>query len=100
MRQLPLLLALLLSALLGATIASFAGMTITIASEVSPPERAGTTVGFNLMMVSFGGVIGPPIFGYAMDYLGGYTAGWLLTGALVIVGLYLLKCVFVEKSGY
>ncbi len=89
-------MALLLSALLGVTIASFAGLTITIATEVSPAERAGTTVGFNLMMVSFGGVIGPPLFGFAIDYLGGYTAGWLLTGASVAVGLYLLRFVFVE----
>lgn len=90
-------LAILLSAILGATIAAYAGLTLTIASEASPPERAGTTVGFNLMMVSFGGVIGPPLFGYAMDYLGGYTAGWLLTGALVAVALYLLRFVFVEN---
>ena len=90
-------MALMLSALLGATIASFAGLTITIASEISPPERAGTTVGYNLMHVSFGGVIGPPLFGYAMDYLGGYTAGWLLTGAVVVVGLLLLHFVFVEE---
>jgi len=89
-------MAILLSAILGATIASYAGLTITIASEVSPPERAGTTVGYNLMNVSFGGVIGPPLFGYAMDYLGGYTAGWILTAALVTVGLFLLHFVFIE----
>ena len=89
-------MALLLSAILGATIAAYAGLTLTIASEISAPERAGTTVGYNLMMVSLGGVIGPPLFGYAMDYLGGYTAGWLLTGALVVAGLYLLRYVFVE----
>jgi len=88
--------ALLLSAILGATIAAYAGLTLTIASEVSAPERAGTTVGYNLMMVSFGGVIGPPLFGWAMDNLGGYTAGWLVTGGLVAVGLYLLRYVFVE----
>lgn len=89
-------MALMLSAILGATIAAYAGLTITIASEVSAPERAGTTVGYNLMMVSFGGVIGPPLFGYAMDYLGGYSAGWIVTGVLVIVGLLLLHYVFVE----
>ncbi len=89
-------LALLLSALLGATIAAYAGLTLTIASEISPPERSGTTVGYNLMMVGLGGVIGPPLFGYAMDYLGGYTAGWLLTAVLVLVGIFLLRFVFVE----
>ncbi len=89
-------LAILLSAILGVTIASFAGMTLTIASEASPPERAATTVGFNLMMVSFGGVVGPPLFGYSMDYLGGYSAGWLVTGASVLVAVYLVRYVFVE----
>jgi predicted MFS family arabinose efflux permease len=92
-------LALLLSAILGVTIASFAGMTLTIASEASPPERAATTVGFNLMMVSFGGVIGPPIFGYAMDHLGGYNAGWIVTGVSVFGAVYLLRYVFVEGRG-
>lgn len=90
------ILALMLSALLGVTIAAFAGLTITIASESSPPERAGTTVGYNLMNVSFGGVIGPPLFGFAMDYLGGYTAGWLVTGVFVLIALLLLRFVFVE----
>ena len=89
--------ALLLSALLGATIASFAGITLTIASEASPPDRAAATVGFNLMMVSFGGVIGPPLFGYMMDYLGGYAAGWLVTAAAVAIALYLIRYVFVES---
>jgi len=89
-------LALLLSAILGATIAAYAGLTLTIASEISAPDRAGTTVGYNLMMVSLGGVIGPPLFGFALDYLGGYTAGWLITGALVALGLFLLHYVFVE----
>lgn len=92
-------LALLLSAILGVTIASFAGMTLTIASEVATPERAATTVGFNLMMVSVGGVIGPPLFGYSMDYLGGYTAGWLVTGTAVAVAVYMLRFIFVEALG-
>lgn len=89
--------ALLLSELLGATIASFAGITLTIASEASSPDRAATTVGFNLMMVSFGGVIGPPLFGYMMDYPGGYAAGWPVTAAAVAIALYLIRYVFVES---
>lgn len=92
-------LALLLSAILGLTIASFAGLTLTIASEASPPERAATTVGMNLMMVSFGGVVGPPLFGYAMDYWGGYAAGWLITGVSVLAAVCLLRYVFVERGG-
>lgn len=92
-------LALLLSMLLGVTIAAYAGLTLTIASEISPSERTATTVGYNLTLVSLGGVVGPPLFGFAMDYLGGYAAGWLLTGGLVAGGFLLIRFVFVERRG-
>ena len=92
-------LALIMSILLGATICAYAGLTLTIASEISAPESAATTVGYNLAMVSLGGVIGPPLFGYAMGSLGSYAAGWIVTGAFVAVGLLLIRFVFVERQG-
>lgn len=90
--------AIVLSAILGLTIASSAGLTLTIASETAEPEKAGTAVGFNLMMVCLGGVIGPPLFGLAMDTVGSYTAGWLLTAALVTLAAVLLAFVFRERN--
>lgn len=90
-------LALILSIVLGLTISGYAGLTLTIASEISPPERTATTVGYNLTMVSLGGVIGPPLFGAALDSLGSYAAGWLLTGAIVAAGFLLLRFVFIKK---
>lgn len=87
-----------LSAILGITIAAYAALTLTIGAETVEPSRAGTAVGYNLMMVCLGGVIGPPLFGYALDHLGGYKAGWYLTGAIVLVGVGLLHFVFREQS--
>ncbi len=87
-----------LSAILGITIAAYAALTLTIGAETVEPSRAGTAVGYNLMMVCLGGVLGPPLFGYALDHLGGYQAGWYLTGAIVLVGVALLHFVFREQS--
>jgi len=89
--------AVALSAILGLTIASTAGLTLTIASETAEPEKAGTAVGFNLMMVCLGGVIGPPLFGLVMDATSSYATGWLLTAALVAVAAVLLAFVFRER---
>jgi len=86
-----------LSAILGITIAAYAALTLTIGAETVEPSRAGTAVGYNLMMVCLGGVIGPPLFGYALDHLGGYRAGWYLTGAIVLIGVALLNFVFRER---
>lgn len=90
-------LGLLLSALLGITIAAYAALTLTIAAECVESELVGTAVGYNLMMVCLGGVLGPPLFGLALDYFGGYDAGWYVTAAIVFLGVLLLKFRFRER---
>jgi len=99
------LLAILLSSLLGVTIAAYAGLTLTVASESVPADQAGTAVGFNLMMVGLGGVLGPPLFGLAMDYASAtgfagasqWTAGWLVTALAVVIAVALLRYRFKER---
>ncbi len=91
-------LGLLGTAVLGLTIAAYAGLTLVIAAESAPPNQAGTTIGFNLMAVFIGGVIGPPIFSVAMTTADSYASGWLVTAAIVLIGIALLRRYFVEPS--
>jgi len=81
----------LATAALGLTIAAYAGLTLVIAAESAPADQTGIAVGFNLMAVYVGGVVGPPLFSLAMDILGSYRAGWLMTAAVVFVGVAILK---------
>lgn len=93
-----LILGILATAVLGLTIAAYAGLTLVIAAETAPPHQTGITVGFNLMAVYIGGVIGPPIFSGAMKLADGYTSGWWITAAFVLLGILILKFAFVETS--
>lgn len=79
------------AAALGLTIAAYAGLTLVIAAEAAGPDQTGIAVGFNLMAVYIGGVVGPPLFSFAMQLTDGYTSGWLMTAAMVLLGIVILK---------
>ena len=81
---------------LGVTIASFAPVTQAIAVEAVEPRLAGSAVGLNMVGLNVGGMLGPILFGAAVDAFGGFDAGWLLTAALVGVGTLILVFWFRE----
>ncbi|MFQ5546295.1 MAG: MFS transporter, partial [Acidiferrobacterales bacterium] len=68
-----------LALLLGLTIASFASLTQTLAVETVESRLAGSAMGYQLMGTSLGGMLGPPLFGAAVDLTGKFANGWLLT---------------------
>jgi MFS family permease len=86
-----------LALLLGLTIASFASLTQTLAVEVVEPRLAGSAMGYTLMGTALGGVIGPPLFGVAVDLTGKFASGWLLTALLVLGGTALFAFRFKER---
>ncbi len=88
---------IMLALLLGLTIASFASLTQTLAVEVVEPRLAGSAMGYTLMGTALGGVIGPPLFGLAVDVTGHFASGWLLTALLVLAGTALLAFRFKEQ---
>lgn len=88
---------IILALLLGLTIASFASLTQTLAVEVVEPRLAGSAMGYTLMGTALGGVIGPPLFGAAVDLTGKFANGWLLTALLVLGGTALLGFRFKER---
>jgi predicted MFS family arabinose efflux permease len=90
-------LGMLLALLLGLTIASFASLTQTLTIEAVEPRLAGSAIGYQLMGTSLGGMVGPPLFGLAVDLTGQFTSGWLLTAGLVLVGTALLGARFKEQ---
>uniref|UniRef100_A0A8C6Q0H1 Si:dkey-246g23.4 n=1 Tax=Nothobranchius furzeri TaxID=105023 RepID=A0A8C6Q0H1_NOTFU len=71
----------------GATVA----VHITVLPEVVGVHRLGSALGFFMLMRSSGGLLGPPIAGFFIDTMESYGAGFLLSGAaLIISALFLL----------
>jgi ACS family hexuronate transporter-like MFS transporter len=85
-----------LALLLGLTIASFASLQQTLAVEAVEPRLVGSATGYTLMGTALGGMVGPPLFGAAVDLTGKFASGWLLLAALVLAGTLLLALRFHE----
>jgi predicted MFS family arabinose efflux permease len=89
---------LLLSALLGLTLASYAPLMQTMSVEAVPPRLAGSAVGYNMIGTSLGAIVGPPVFGYVIDATGGFAGAWLLTALIVACGVATLVFGFKERG--
>ena len=87
-----------LSLLLGLTVASSAPLVQTLAVEATEPRLAASSMGYNLVGVQIGGMIGPPIFGAVVDMTGGYGSGWLVSSGLVMVGVVMFTAWFRERT--
>ncbi|MBT6607570.1 MAG: MFS transporter [Rhodospirillaceae bacterium] len=81
---------------LGITIASFAPVSQAIAVEMVEPRLAASSMGYSMSAIHVGGMIGPVIFGFAVDHWGGYESAWLVTAALVAIGVAMLVFWFRE----
>ena len=87
-----------LALLLGLTIASFAPLVQTLSVEATEPRLAGSSMGYNMFGAHIGGMIGPPVFGAMVDATGSYGSGWLVTAAVVAIGVLLLAFGFRERE--
>ena len=88
--------AMALVLMLGVTIASFAPISQAIAVEMVDQRLAASSVGYSLVGVHIGGMVGPIIFGWAVDNWGGYDNAWLITATIVAIGVTLLATKFRE----
>lgn len=86
-----------LALVLGATIASAAPLLQTLTVEATEPRLAGSAMGVNMVCVHVGGMIGPPVFGFAVERFGGYAAGWTLSAAAVLAGTAIVAFWFKER---
>ena len=75
---------------LGLTIASFAPVAQAIQVEMVDPHLAGSAVGYNMLWTHGCATLAPAVFGYAVDNLGGFDAGWLVTAGCVAAGTVVL----------
>lgn len=83
---------------LGITAASFAPVSQAIVVEAVEPRLAGSAIGVNMVGVHLGGMLGPMLFGWAVDHWGGYEAAWLVTAGVVAAGTLLLVTRFKEQA--
>jgi len=87
-----------LSSALGLTLAGFQPVAQAITVEAVEPRLAGSAVGVNMVGVHLGNMAGPMIFGWCIDYFGGFGAGWWISGVIVAAGTLLLIFVFKERG--
>jgi MFS transporter, ACS family, hexuronate transporter len=84
--------------ILGLTVSGHVALVQTVVVEMANPAYTATSVAYNRLFVSLGASIGPPLFGAAVDYSGGYGAGWLVTAGMVFIALLIFACVFRERG--
>jgi predicted MFS family arabinose efflux permease len=68
------------------------GVQHTLMAELAGPRSAGTALGLGLAVSSLGVTLGPPIFGWCVERVGGYGGPWIglaltMVGALLLLGL-------------
>lgn len=83
----PLLLILALAFLFGMVGRGWNGLYFSAVSKHVREKYTGVSVGFSLLFVRFGIVIGPPIFGFIADKTGSYNFSWLLLGIYTAVAI-------------
>jgi ACS family hexuronate transporter-like MFS transporter len=76
------------TALIGFTLGGYAGLTQTAAVEAVDPDWAGAAIGYNMLFTSFGAMVGPVVFGFAVEWIG-YAATWSILAWLLLVGVLL-----------
>lgn len=85
-----------LTAIVGMSVAGYVALAQTVVVETARPDIAATAVGYNRLLASIGGSLGPPLFGLVVDATGAYAAGWLLNAAYVLGAALLIGMWFRE----
>jgi predicted MFS family arabinose efflux permease len=69
------------------------GVQHTLMAELAGPRSAGTAVGLGLAVSSFGVAAAPPMFGWCVEWAGGYRGPWMGLGLVMMGALGLLALV-------
>lgn len=72
---------LIVSLLAGLCLVGWQGIWMSLLSEVTPPDVAGTTMGYGLMYVSISVIAWPPLLGALADLFGTFRASWAAVAA-------------------
>lgn len=83
-------LALAVAMGLGLTIGAYAAVAQIVVVELVQLETAGAATGYHLFALALAGIVGPPVFGAAVDLYGTYAAGWVLLFVIAIASVLIL----------
>jgi predicted MFS family arabinose efflux permease len=81
---------LITCAVVGFTMGGYAGITQAATVEAVEPQRAGAAIGYNLLLLSLGTMLGPAAFGASVETLG-YPGAWAALAAVALVGATLYR---------
>ena len=100
------LVALLFVTTVGQAVALFSGALLMLTvgtqavwasiAEVVPSNRVGGTGGFVHFLANLSGVLSPAVTGYAVAYLGGYDAAFILAAAIAVLATVIVT-IWVKK---
>ena len=76
----------LVAILVGAGGLAWAGVFILIRAELGGLDHSAASTGLGMAVASFGGLLGPPAFGLAVEWSGSYGVAWHILALLVLVG--------------
>lgn len=80
----------------GFTVIGWGGMINALIVEFAGNDRTGLAVGFSLMILLMGSILGPPAFGFIADSTGSYSmAWWFLTASSL---LSIIAQIFVQEE--
>jgi len=77
------------AALFGFTGLAWNAVYLTRVGEFPGRALAGVATGINFVVVNIGAIVGPPLFGYFVDFTGGYATSWSFTGACLAMVAFL-----------
>jgi len=88
---------MILAAVMGGTIASYAALILSMTAENAPPSLVGSAIGYNAVAWSIGGVVGPPMFGQILDWSqNDYGMAWVAVGIVMLLGAAVMATNFRE----
>ena len=79
-----------LIAAFGLVAVGWSGLYHVFVGETAGREKAGTAVGFCLMVCAGGTVVGPPVFGFIVDVSQSYPVAWASQAVFASIGVALI----------
>ena len=73
------------AALIGFTLGGYAGLIQAAVVEAVEPRHAGAAMGYSMLLLSFGTMVGPAAFGIGVEWTG-YANTWTAMAVLLVAG--------------
>jgi MFS transporter, ACS family, hexuronate transporter len=77
-------------AVFGFAAIGWGGLNLILVSEFARKEYMGLAMGYSLMILMIGNIVGPPVFGYIIDLTGSYTLAWWFLTACSVASLFFM----------